>query len=352
MLSVIVPVYNDEAFLEQTLQAIEHQTYRDYELILVDDGSTDGTEQILQKWASKDNRIKLLRQKNGGVSNAREYGYRNSTGDYLLFLDHDDVFHPMLFEQLMKHRNDADLVYAGSTEKDSVTIADWAWANVEADPTITLQGRKAVQQLIDKEEAFRHLQGCFWGMLIPRQFLQKMEAIIYGAKERIPVVYFEDVHLTHQFFLEAKTICFLDEVYILHRLSNMSLGRLLKPTPYGYDVIEANYMRIGFLIENGFEDLLPNALPGFYLSILKAWWQAKTYEKDEALKKQKMALVEKYYKEYYERLTHLKTKGKSAKLVVASIRLFHKSPMLWKVLVGNPWFKIKCRMDIAGENVK
>lgn len=89
-ISIIVPVYNTEKFLHRCIDSILSQTFTDWELLLIDDGSTDGSGEICDCWAKKDARIRTIHQKNAGVSTARNKGILESKGHYLLFLDSDD----------------------------------------------------------------------------------------------------------------------------------------------------------------------------------------------------------------------------------------------------------------------
>lgn len=97
-----MPVYNVEKYLRQSLNSIVLQTYQNLEIICVNDGSTDGSAQILQEYAARDKRIKILEQKNQGLSTARNTGYDAATGDYVYFIDTDDYAALGLFEKFVK----------------------------------------------------------------------------------------------------------------------------------------------------------------------------------------------------------------------------------------------------------
>lgn len=88
--SVILPIFNTEKYLKACLDSIINQTYKNLEIICVDDGSTDGSLKILEEYSSKDSRIKIINQQNQGVSAARNVGIDNATGDYVSFVDPDD----------------------------------------------------------------------------------------------------------------------------------------------------------------------------------------------------------------------------------------------------------------------
>lgn len=90
LVSVVIPTYNAEAFIEECIKETINQTYKKIEIIIVDDGSTDGTLAICEKYAKRDYRIKIISQKNQGVSVARNTGMKNATGEYIVFFDADD----------------------------------------------------------------------------------------------------------------------------------------------------------------------------------------------------------------------------------------------------------------------
>ena len=112
LISVIVPVYKVEKYLDECVSSILSQTYNNIEVILVDDGSPDNCPAICDEWAKKDNRIKVVHKENGGVSSARNAGIGIATGNYIGFVDSDDWIEPDMFELLIKamSENDAQLV--------------------------------------------------------------------------------------------------------------------------------------------------------------------------------------------------------------------------------------------------
>lgn len=91
MISIIVPVYNVENYLDDCIRSIVMQTFTDWELLLIDDGSTDSSPLIAKDWKNKDERIKYFRKENGGVSTARNFGIDHARGEYIMFVDSDDI---------------------------------------------------------------------------------------------------------------------------------------------------------------------------------------------------------------------------------------------------------------------
>ena len=122
-LSVIVPVYNVEKYLQACIDSITNQVYPDFELILVDDGSTDQSGRICDEYARMDERILVIHQRNKGVSAARNAGIRKAKGSYIGFVDADDLLDPRMYDLLMRaaRKSDADVVACGIGEFDSRT---------------------------------------------------------------------------------------------------------------------------------------------------------------------------------------------------------------------------------------
>lgn len=122
-ISVIIPVYNTEKYIERCLNSIVNNTYKNIEIICINDGSTDNSRKILETFKKKDNRIVILDQKNGGVSAARNAGLRVATGDFVTFIDSDDWIHRKYLEVLLKNAKDEDIVI-GYYEKVSEYVSD------------------------------------------------------------------------------------------------------------------------------------------------------------------------------------------------------------------------------------
>lgn len=112
--SIIIPVYNAENYIDLAISSVLNQTYKNIEIIVVNDGSTDNTNKMLAHWKNIDNRIKIINIKNNGVSNARNVGIKEATGDLLFFLDSDDAIHKSTIELMLNNYNDkSTLVVCG-----------------------------------------------------------------------------------------------------------------------------------------------------------------------------------------------------------------------------------------------
>lgn len=124
LISIIVPIFNIEKYVSECVESIIQQTYENIQIILVDDGSTDKSGEICDKYALSDSRIEVIHQKNQGLVLARKSGLEKAIGDYIGFVDGDDYIEPDMYEELLKviRKHDADLVHSGFIKGDKRII--------------------------------------------------------------------------------------------------------------------------------------------------------------------------------------------------------------------------------------
>lgn len=163
-ISVILPIYNMEPYLSRCLDSIIHNTYRDLEIICVDDGSTDQSLEILERYHSIDSRFVIIHKENGGVSSARNEGLKVATGDFIAFIDPDDWIHPQYFELLMDiyEKYDADVVSC-NFQKVEKTV-----------PFSPIDPNAIAVSYFNLEEIFadHNLKSYVWGKLYPAAMIK------------------------------------------------------------------------------------------------------------------------------------------------------------------------------------
>ncbi|MDO4424139.1 MAG: glycosyltransferase family 2 protein, partial [Pseudomonadota bacterium] len=120
-ISVIIPVYNTENFLEQCLGSVVNQTYKNLEILIVDDGSPDKSDAVYKRFALEDNRIKIIKQKNSGLSVARNTGLKFATGQWIHFIDSDDYLDLDYYEKMVNAARDInpDIIAGGVISQNS-----------------------------------------------------------------------------------------------------------------------------------------------------------------------------------------------------------------------------------------
>lgn len=201
LISVIVPVYNVEQYLDRCVQSICKQSYKSLEIILIDDGSTDQSGKICEKYSEIDSRIKVIHKKNGGLSDARNHGIEAATGQYIGFIDSDDYIEPDMYERLYKnmqafHADISVCAYDMIYPQKSVTIAD--------EKTITCYST---------EEAFKKiLYRNNIGVISCNKLFKSclLQSIRYPLGQ-----YFEDINTTYKLISKSKVIVY-DPVVVYH----------------------------------------------------------------------------------------------------------------------------------------
>ena len=173
-ISVVVPIYNVEEYLEECLKSIEVQTFTSYEVLLVNDGSTDSSLKILQEYAKNHKNIKIINQKNQGVSVARNTGLKSSFSKYITFIDSDDWLEPNTFAEALKiiKQDNPDIVLTSYYD-----VYDKEWVkNVrgEEDVKHVPQVRKFPSRALDKLSFLLFLRTTLTHNQINHQFRKKL----------------------------------------------------------------------------------------------------------------------------------------------------------------------------------
>ncbi len=191
--SVIIPAYNVERFIAECVNSIREQTYKNLEIIIVDDGSSDLTFDVCQKLALEDDRIKLVRNNHGGVSRARNAGLDNATGEYIMSVDSDDIIEPDMIETLynkLKEHN-ADVVACGCSymSEDGGHIGDYP-PPVER----VLSGRDALEARDN---------GVGANAMIASPCAKLTRRGLYDGKRYKEGIVYEDMHLMPYLYYDA-----------------------------------------------------------------------------------------------------------------------------------------------------
>ena len=156
-ISVIVPVYKAEEYLHRCVDSILAQSYTDFELILVNDGSPDNSGAICDEYAAKDNRIKVIHKENGGVASARQCGIDNATGEYTIHADPDDWVEPTMLEEL----------YNKAVEENAdMVICDFYLDTIKDCKYRSQKVSDETSQKVLEDLLFHRLHGSLWNKLI------------------------------------------------------------------------------------------------------------------------------------------------------------------------------------------
>ena len=213
-ISIIVPVYNVEKYLNKCVNSILNQTYKNIEVILVDDGSPDNCGKICNDYAEKDNRVKVIHKKNGGLSDARNVGIKIANGDYLGFVDSDDWIEPQMYQRLIENavKYNADISVGG--------VVDLIEENGKFEQVKTTLDGKVVNYVLSKKEAMKkYFLGSWaaWDKLYKRSIFDNIE---------YPVgIINEDEAIVLKQLDRCSRVCYTNEVFYnyVHRAGVSSI---------------------------------------------------------------------------------------------------------------------------------
>lgn len=211
VISIIVPVYNTEDYLEEALESLERQKYKNIQVIMVDDGSNDGSALICKKFALRDPRFEYIYQENKGVSAARNNGLRHVRGDYIGFCDSDDWVDDDMYERMLYHalKEGADIVICSYVKEECTRKKE---GNKEKDYKI---------EYIDSLEAIKelHITQKFTGFSCTKLFSRDILQDIYYSEE---ITITEDTLVCMEAFERAKIIVYDNTPYYHYRMRKES----------------------------------------------------------------------------------------------------------------------------------
>lgn len=190
LISIVVPVYNVENYILKCLNSLIKQNYKQIEIILVDDGSTDESGKICDEFKEKDDRIRVFHKKNGGLSSARNYGIKKAKGDIIAFVDSDDYVKDVFVLDLYRgmQAGNADIVICGY--------------NNEKPKNETISGKEATVRLLTKQE---NIDIISWNKLYKKKLFTDNNIFFPEGKKH------EDTLTTYKLMSKAKKVTYIDE---------------------------------------------------------------------------------------------------------------------------------------------
>lgn len=244
-ISVLIPAYNVEKYISQCLDSILAQTYPAFEIIIVDDGSTDNTGKICDQYALLNPKIKVIHQKNQGVSAARNAAMDIAEGEYFSFVDGDDYIKPEMFEKLLNgiEKNNADMIvcnYDKVSEDGNTIIMDDKYAEDECVPF-----REALRWF-EREHSWTYTFA--WNKLYRRIIF---EDIRYPVGKK-----FEDDYIIHKVYMKCNKIASISDSLYCYRDNPNSIMRTIKYRMDRIDDFDAIYDRYSIYVERGYSELL------------------------------------------------------------------------------------------------
>ena len=288
MISVILPIYNVEEQLSRGIESILNQTYMDFELLLINDGSTDSSLQICKDYARKDSRVVVIDQVNQGVSAARNTGIENAKGNWIAFVDPDDYIHPNYLRRLVNVVNETGAEIAVCHYHIVHEEYDAFTQIAETEPVV-MTGFESLKNFFGSDYT-RNI--CPWGKLVKKEL---HEGLVYPVG-RVQ----EDAHITYKLFARAKKVSYIDE-YLYHyyqrKNSIMNHPAEDKFLSRRNDALHAQDEMIEFFRDEMYHVYYGKVIALKTYTLANACYQLKAIYKDSLEFKKYYALYKAFYKE-------------------------------------------------------
>ncbi|WP_027217607.1 glycosyltransferase family 2 protein [Butyrivibrio fibrisolvens] len=338
MISIIMPVYNAEKYVEETIKSILNQTFRDFELIMIDDGSKDSSRTIIDKYLQIDSRTKgIFFEKNRGVSCAREAGFKAAAGEYISFMDADDIIHPRMYEVLYESllNNSADISVCDFCEFNN----ELKWGDI-SHRILTIDEYNGIdvseRMILGKEIGSAGL----WGKIYSKNLFNAVDYEVY--KRSIPICFFEDGFILPSIYANANKVVHVKETLYGYRIFMQSLSHGLTNGYYFMNQAKAGIENTIFIEKfsdkSTYEHILKRQIESSMLCVMKGFYSYSRYKKDRKKRDDARSYFLYVYRKYQrECLVHSKTND-------IQFKMFYFSPFLWTYLVAIPYFEFIRRL--------
>lgn len=321
MISVIIPIYNVKEYLSKCLDSLKNQTYPDFEALLVDDGSTDGSEKICDEYAKEDNRFVVIHKQNSGVSDARNIALERAKGKYITFLDSDDWLEPNAYEVLYSHmeKHNPDVVF-GVCERIYRQYFD-----NEPDHSVQIIENEDVLTSYIKPDYKPHILKALWDKLYTKEIIGDV---------RFKPGHHRDGTFNTEVLSKAKKVIFAGELIYHYRderpgsISNTGITERIFT-----DKIPVLTEQIEVLEHVGRKDLAERQRVMFYSEMLA--YYVKIYKSSVDEKKEFMERIGKLLMSDKKKIKESFVSSYATNSYKCKMRLFLLSPSLYGWILSN-----------------
>ena len=354
LITVIVACYNIETYIRRCVDSITAQTYKNLEILITDDGSTDSSGAICDELASKDPRIKVFHTDNHGLGLARDYAMDRASGTYITFVDGDDYIESRMYEEMMAAMKafDTDIVVAGyedvyeskdTKEKSlSLTVTKGSDEDYYISDLALMNSENLLRALVEEDEKYV-VQNCAWNKLYKRSLVEE------GDKLRFPEGHYEDIVYTTKLLNKVKS-----GVVICDKLYNYIIDRSGSIMNQGvkWDIltqqIPAYKARNKVLVEAGYPELAYIHQYMVYKKLLLLYTQVRrSKDPEKKAKMDALAEVIRGVKDNYAKVYSCRIADPHQEL---RMKLFLKNPMLYNSFMAvNDTFIVPVKVWVSNK---
>lgn len=289
LVSVVVPIYNVKDYLVDCINSIRNQTYMNLDIILVDDGSTDDSAQICDEMAHQDERISIIHKDNGGLSDARNVGLKVSKGEFIIFIDSDDLISKTMIEEMVESitENNADISacsFRTFEDSNDISFLD----NLEM-KTSVVEGKELVARLYRGE--YGDIAFTAWNKLYKKRIF-----IENGIEYPIGKLY-EDTFTTFKLLYKAKQVALINEQLYYYRIRKGSIMNSYITKKKTIDWIDADREAPLFFKRVNESDLYNLSVNAFFKSEI-LFYKKMNEDTEKGCKEYLLNEYKRFYKEY------------------------------------------------------
>lgn len=284
-ISIIVPVYNSEKYLKQCIESILNQTFTDFELILIDDGSTDNSSDICDEFAKIDSRIVVRHKVNGGICSARNLGLDIARGDYIGFCDNDDLLHKRMYE----------ILYDSIISDNTKIACCYCKMFKDEENNLEFENIGNIESVrMDKSSVYINLYGMstndyqfinIWNKLVSKDLYKELRFTDNGA---------EDLNISNIIFNEVDNITMVKQPLYFWRQHNASVSHR-KFNKRNVDILKTYINNYEYLLSESKREYADRCLAKLFRVILNVKYNSRNSE----FSKEVRSLSCKQYKKYY-----------------------------------------------------
>ncbi len=294
LISIIVPVYKCEKYIRKCIDSIVNQTYKNLEIILVDDGSPDNCGRICDEYSKIDKRIRVIHKKNGGISDARNAGLNAARGKYISFSDCDDYLHPRMLEVLWQliTTHDADISicdYLKIYSNESIEV-------VEQEKAIKVYSNIEALHILFTELPLH--EDLAWNVPWNKLYLSKIFNGVRFPKGRV----YEDVATIYKLIHKSRRIVKANEPLYYYLQRDDSITKSQQHRIFSLDILDAFAESAEYFLQHGLIDLYEIAAYEYMKTIIRVYRQLKDSDNNKAALKS----LKKIYNTELRRLKYFK----------------------------------------------
>lgn len=289
VISIILPVYNVEQYLERCLESIIHQTYMNLEIICINDGSKDSSLKICKEYAEKDSRIRVIDQENHGLAYVRNKGIELATGDYIAFIDSDDYVDLCYIEKL----------YNSLIEKQAdIVVANVIYEQENKESYCLLRAQYDPEYVMNKQEAmcdYLSVEGGIGNYIVNKLYVKEMFQGIHFPENKL----FEDAYTMFKILNNANRVYMKPDVYYHYCLREDSITSSYDPAGSdNFDLLEGNISKTEYICQN-FSELSDLAFHHLFISYLGVFYRViPVYDKKKGRMREYFNVVKGIKKKY------------------------------------------------------